>query len=168
MKRGKQKFWIQHITCAAVERQLSGGVKFLDEELGQRYPVVRVQGLIAFFPVEHQVVVCVSVWGGETERKLFSLLSSFPPASHHPFQRAGKNDPWWWWSHGSTVDKWNWKGGISDATLGKSRLTNSADAWTCAATTGNGGVHFQVITEQNVTQLRQNNRVDSGVCSWQI
>lgn len=52
---------IEHITCAAVESQLSGGVKFLDEELGERYSVVCVQGLVAFFPVQHQVVICVSV-----------------------------------------------------------------------------------------------------------
>lgn len=50
------------ITCAAVERQLGGGVKFLDEELGQRYSVVGVQGLVAFLPVQHQVVIRVRIW----------------------------------------------------------------------------------------------------------
>lgn len=49
------------LTCAAVESQLGGGVKFLDEELGQGYPVVCVQGLVAFLPVQHQVVVRVRV-----------------------------------------------------------------------------------------------------------
>lgn len=38
-------------TCAAVESQLGGGVKFLDEELGQRYSVVCVQGFVSFLPV---------------------------------------------------------------------------------------------------------------------
>lgn len=52
---------MKHITCAAVESQLGGGVKFLDEELRQRYSVVCVQGLVTLFPVEHQVVVGVSV-----------------------------------------------------------------------------------------------------------
>lgn len=51
----------QRGTCAAVERQLGGGVKFLDEELGQRYPVVGVERLVAFLPVEHQVVVGVRI-----------------------------------------------------------------------------------------------------------
>lgn len=60
-KKQKSPFLIEHLTCAAVEGQLSGGVKLLDEELGQRYSVVRVQGLVAFFPVQHQVVVCVSI-----------------------------------------------------------------------------------------------------------
>lgn len=55
-------------TCAAVESQLGGGVKLLDEELRQRYSVIRVQGLVAFLPVQHQVVVCVCVWRGERER----------------------------------------------------------------------------------------------------
>lgn len=48
-------------TCAAVERQLGGGVEFLDEELGERYPVVGVERLVAFLPVQHQVVVGVRV-----------------------------------------------------------------------------------------------------------
>lgn len=52
-------------TCAAVESQLSGGVKFLDEELGQRYSFVRVQGFVALLPVQHQVVICVRIWRGE-------------------------------------------------------------------------------------------------------
>jgi len=51
-------------TCAAIKSQLCGGVKFLDEELGQRYSVVRVQGFVAFLPVQHQVVICVGIcWG---------------------------------------------------------------------------------------------------------
>lgn len=52
---------INILTCAAVESQLGGGVKFLDEELGQRYSVVCVKGLVAFLPVQHQVVVRVCV-----------------------------------------------------------------------------------------------------------
>lgn len=48
-------------TCAAVESQLCGGVKFLNEELRQRDPVICVQGFVAFFPVQHQVVIRVRV-----------------------------------------------------------------------------------------------------------
>lgn len=50
-------------------------MKFLDEELGQRYSVVCVKGLVAFLPVQHQVVVRVCVLGGKTERKW--IFSSF-------------------------------------------------------------------------------------------
>lgn len=60
-RKQNSPFWRKPITCAAVESQLSGGVKFLDEELGQRYSVICVQGLVAFFPVQHQVIICVSV-----------------------------------------------------------------------------------------------------------
>lgn len=60
---------VSWITCAAVESQLGGGVKFLDEELGQRYSVVRVQGFVAFLPVQHQVIICVCIWRGETKKK---------------------------------------------------------------------------------------------------
>ena len=49
-------------TCAAVESQLGGGVKFLDEELGQRDSVVSVEGFVSFLPVQHQVIVCVGIW----------------------------------------------------------------------------------------------------------
>lgn len=51
-------------TCAAVESQFGGGVKFLDEELRQGYSVVCVQGLVALLPVQHQVVICVCIWRG--------------------------------------------------------------------------------------------------------
>ena len=60
-RKPESAVFIKHVTCADVESQFSGGVKFLDEELGQRYSVVCVQGLVAFFPVQHQVVICVSV-----------------------------------------------------------------------------------------------------------
>lgn len=52
-------------TCAAVESQLCRGVKFLDEELGQRYSVIGVQGFVALLPVQHQVVVCVRICRGK-------------------------------------------------------------------------------------------------------
>ncbi|TNN36903.1 hypothetical protein EYF80_052935 [Liparis tanakae] len=48
-------------TCAAVERQPGAGVELLDEELRQRDPVVGAQGLVAAFPVEHQVFVRVRI-----------------------------------------------------------------------------------------------------------
>lgn len=52
---------VDYSTCAAVESQLGSGVKLLDEELGQGYSVVSVQGFIAFLPVQHQVIVCVRI-----------------------------------------------------------------------------------------------------------
>lgn len=55
-------------TCAAVESQLGGGVKFLDEELGQRYSVVCVQGFVSFLPVKHQVVICVRICRGNVNK----------------------------------------------------------------------------------------------------
>jgi len=48
-------------TRAAVERQLCGGVELLNEELGERDALVRVQGLVPLLPVQHQIVVCVRV-----------------------------------------------------------------------------------------------------------
>lgn len=57
--------WVDYRTCAAVESQLGGGVKFLDEELGQRYSVVCVQRFVAFLPVQHQVVISVRIWRGK-------------------------------------------------------------------------------------------------------
>lgn len=48
-------------TCAAVERQSGRGVKLLDEKLRQRNPVVGAQRLVAVFPVEHQVFICVRI-----------------------------------------------------------------------------------------------------------
>lgn len=59
---------MDYSTCAAVESQLGGGVKFLDEELGQRYSVVCVQGFVAFLPVQHQVVICVRIWRGKESK----------------------------------------------------------------------------------------------------
>lgn len=56
-------------TCAAVESQLGGGVKFLDEELGQGYSVVRVQRFVSFLPVQHQVVVRVRVCRGNVHKE---------------------------------------------------------------------------------------------------
>lgn len=53
---------MDYSTCAAVESQLGGGVKFLDEELGQRYSVICVEGFVAFLPVQHQVVICVCIY----------------------------------------------------------------------------------------------------------
>lgn len=50
------------VTCAAVEGQLGGGVELLDEELREGNPLVRVEGAVPFFPVEHQVIVSVRIW----------------------------------------------------------------------------------------------------------
>lgn len=49
-------------TCAAVESQSGGSVKLLDEELRQRDPVIRAQGLIPTLPVQHEVLIRVSIW----------------------------------------------------------------------------------------------------------
>jgi len=48
-------------TCAAVEGQARRGVELLDEELGQRDPVVGAERLVAALPVEHQVFIRVGV-----------------------------------------------------------------------------------------------------------
>lgn len=50
-----------YFTCAAVESQSGGSVKLLDEELRQRNPVISTQGLITTFPIQHQVLICVSI-----------------------------------------------------------------------------------------------------------
>ena len=49
------------VTCAAVESQSRGSVKLLDEELRQGNPVVGAQRLITAFPVQHQVLIRVSI-----------------------------------------------------------------------------------------------------------
>lgn len=52
---------VRRFTRAAVESQAGGGVELLDEELRQRNPVICAQGLIAAFPVQHQVFVGVRI-----------------------------------------------------------------------------------------------------------
>lgn len=51
----------QTLTCAAVEGQFSRGVKLLDAELRERNPLIGVQRLVAFLPVEHQIIICVRI-----------------------------------------------------------------------------------------------------------
>lgn len=59
---------VDYSTCAAVKSQFGGGVKFLDEELGQRYSIVGVQRLVPFLPVQHQVIICVGIWWENTHK----------------------------------------------------------------------------------------------------
>lgn len=47
-------------TCAAVEGQATGRVEMLNEELRQNN-LIRPQGVVAVFPVEHQIILVVRI-----------------------------------------------------------------------------------------------------------
>lgn len=51
------------LTCAAVKGELCGGVELLNQELGQRYPLICFKGIVPILPVEHKVIFSVGIYG---------------------------------------------------------------------------------------------------------
>lgn len=58
--------WQTSATSTAVEGQSGSGVDFLNQKLGQGDLLVGVQGFIPILPVQHQIFICIRIFG---ERK---------------------------------------------------------------------------------------------------
>lgn len=50
-----------YYTSTAVKSKSTGSTEFLNEELGEGDVLIRAQGLVAMFPVQHQIIFIVCI-----------------------------------------------------------------------------------------------------------